>query len=104
MSEQETGHDYEHEREILLVMKKVLTDIAKETFTKPGLRHPLTDETIENMRKCLGLISARELEIAKTLGESMDHRPRFADEPRASQGSVVVKLDANMKKPDKQDP
>ncbi len=91
-----SADDYAHEREILMVMKKVLTDIAKETFTKPGFRHPLSDSTIENMRQCLGLISAREMEIVKACGESMDMRPRYVDEPTSKQASVVVKLDAKM--------
>ncbi|MCW9023392.1 MAG: segregation and condensation protein A [Gammaproteobacteria bacterium] len=78
------------EAQILQVMRKVLTSVAKETFTKPGLRHPLTDETISNMRSCLALISARESELATEEGRSMDMRPRYVDEPRKS---VVVPID-----------
>ena len=78
------------EQRILRIMKRVLTDIAKETYTRPGHRHPLSDDTIEGMRQCLALISAREGELLEAAGQPRDARPRFIDEP---QSSVVVKLD-----------
>lgn len=77
------------EERILRVVKRVLTDIAKDTYTRPGHRHPLSDNTVKDMRQCLSLITAREVELNKTAGRSMDHRPRFIDEP---QSSVVVPL------------
>lgn len=84
------------EARILHVMKRVLTDIARETYTRPGYRHPLSPETVENMRQCLALISAREGEINAAAGRPMNDRPRFIDEP---QSAVVVSLDL----PDKTD-
>ena len=93
MSE-ETG--LSKEERILRVMKRVLTDVARDTYTKPGFRHPLSEETIDGIRNCLALISARETELNEAAGRPMDARPRFIDEP---QDSVVVKLDL----PDKQD-
>ncbi|MDX1736143.1 MAG: hypothetical protein R3228_17335 [Halioglobus sp.] len=78
------------EERILRVMKRVLTDVARDTYTKPGFRHPLSDETIDGIRKCLALISARETELNEAAGRPMDARPRFIDEP---QDSVVVQLD-----------
>ena len=77
------------EQRILHVMKRVLTGIAKDTYTRPGYRHPLSDETVKDIRNCLSLITAREVELNKAAGRSMDHRPRFIDEP---QTSVVVPL------------
>ncbi len=78
------------EERILRMVKRVLTDIAKDTFTRPGFRHPLSDETVNGMRDCLALISARESELAKAAGRPMDKRPRFIDEPS---DSVIVSLD-----------
>lgn len=78
------------EERILRVMKRVLTDVAKDTYTKPGFRHPLSEDTIDGIRNCLALISARETELNEAAGRSMDARPRFVDEP---QTSVVVQLD-----------
>ena len=77
------------EERILRVMKRVLTGIAKDTYTRPGHRHPLADDTVNDIRNCLSLITAREVELNKAAGRSMDHRPRFVDEP---QDSVVVPL------------
>ena len=84
------SNDTSTEERILRVMKRVLTDIAKETYTRPGFRHPLTTETVDNMRQCLALISAREAELNEAAGRPMNDRPRFIDEP---QSSVVVSLD-----------
>jgi len=51
------------EERILRVMKRVLTDVAKDTYTRPGYRHPLSDDTVQGIRECLSLISAREIEL-----------------------------------------
>jgi len=45
------------EERVLRMVKRVLTDIAKDTFTRPGHRHPLSDNTVKGMRDCLALIS-----------------------------------------------
>jgi DNA uptake protein ComE-like DNA-binding protein len=84
------------EEQILRMVKKVLTDVAKDTHVKPGLRHPLSDNTILGIRECLSLITAREQELAKEAGRESRMRPRFVDEP---QDKVVVSID-KLKRPD----
>lgn len=84
-------HDLSKEEQILQMMKKVLTDVAKETFTRPGLKHPLSDNTILGIRDCLALITAREVELSEEHDRPMEQRPRFIDEP---QTSVVVPIDS----------
>jgi len=78
------------EERILRMMKRTLTNVAKDTHAKPGFRHPLTEETINLIRDCLSLIASREQELAEEHGRPMNMRPRFIDEPRSE---VVVKLD-----------
>jgi len=78
------------EEQILKMVKRVLTDVAKDTHVKPGLKHPLTDNTILGIRDCLALITAREQELQKEAGRESNMRPRFIDEPRKT---VVVPLD-----------
>lgn len=78
------------EAQILMVMRKVLTDVARDTYTKPGLKHPLSENTIINIRDCLALISARESELAKDEGREMNMRPRYVDEP---ENTVVIPID-----------
>ena len=82
--------DLSKEEQILRMAKKVLTDVAKDTYVKPGLRHPLSDNTILGIRECLSLITACEQELAKAAGRESKMRPRFVDEP---QSTVVVSLD-----------
>jgi len=83
---------YSKEEEILQLMRKVLTDIAKDTYTPAHLKHPLSENTVHSIRDCLALISSRESELAKEAGRENSMRPRFVDEPSSS---VVVKLDPN---------
>lgn len=84
------------EQQILQVMKKVLTDVAKDTYTPSNLKHPLSESTIHNIRDCLSLIASREAEILEESGKENNMRPRYVDEPSSS---VVVKLDPNNFKP-----
>jgi hypothetical protein len=82
--------DTSKEERILKMVKKVLTDVAKDTHAKPGFRHPLSENTIRGMQECLSLITARETELAEAAGRPSTARPRFVDEPR---DAVVVELD-----------
>lgn len=85
------SNEISKEERVLLMMKRVLTDIAKETFTKPGYKHPLSDTTIQNIRDCLSLISAREIELREEDGRGSNMRPRYIDEPNET---VVVSIDS----------
>jgi len=87
--------DFSKEERILRMVKKVLTDIVKDTTTPPGMKHPLSDTTIEGIRDCLGLIAARENELQIEAGRESQTRPHFIDEP---QKNVVVTLKSPGKK------
>jgi hypothetical protein len=69
------------EARILQAVKLTLANVIKDTATPHGMRHPLSDGTIEDLRQCLALISARERELAQAAGGGTGRRPRFADEP-----------------------
>jgi hypothetical protein len=86
------------EEQILQVMRKVLTQVAKDTYTPANLKHPLSESTINGIRDCLGLIASREAELAKEAGRENNMKPRYVDEPSSS---VVVELDPNNFKPNK---
>jgi hypothetical protein len=81
--------DSRKEQRILRVCKRVLTDIAKDTVTPAGMKHPLSEDTIMGIRDCLQLITSREAEIQSSLGEDSTSRPHFIDEP---QKNVVVNI------------
>ena len=89
---------FSKEEKILQIMRKVLTDIAKDTYTPADLKHPLSENTIVSIRDCLALISSRENELAKEAGRETNMRPRYVDEPSSS---VVVKLEPQNFKPNK---
>ena len=75
------------EQEILVVMRKVLASIIKDTTPPPGMKHPMTDKTIEDVRACLALISARERELADAQGRIVE-KPYYTDQ-RQQKAEVV---------------
>ena len=77
------------EQRILEVMRRVLTGIVRELTPEPGVRHPLSESTIEDVRQALALISARERELNQAHGAAAV-RPRYVDEPVTS---TVVQLE-----------
>ncbi|MEK6748218.1 MAG: segregation and condensation protein A [Pseudomonadota bacterium] len=91
------------EERLLRKVKKVLTNIAKDTYTPPGLQHPLTEETILGIRECLMLISMRERELAEAAGRPMQMRPRFIDEPSTKPAVVPIDISGITKKHSKKD-
>jgi len=77
MSERESSK----EERILRAVKHTLAAVVRDTATPHGMRHPLSDATIEDLRQCLALISARERELAQAAGRESGARPRYTDEP-----------------------
>lgn len=85
------------EQEILMVMRKVLAAIIKETAPQPGMRHVLSDNTIQDVRKCFGLIAARERELADAQGRVAE-RPYYADEPQSSTVVPISRIEKTKKR------
>jgi len=75
-------HSKEHQ--ILATLRKVLSEVVKDTTPKPGRPHALKPQTVESIKHCFMLLTAREKEIIEAAGENMDKRPRYADEPKQS--------------------
>ena len=79
--------DNEKEELILKSVRLVLLDVIKDTTTTPGMPHPLSENTINEMRQCLHLITNRQKELAELQGKALNMRPVYVDEkPR----NVVV--------------
>ncbi len=102
MSDEKSGPPESKEFQILKALKLVLTDVVKDTATQPGLKHPLSERTIEGIRQCLKLISARERELIEEAGKSMDMRPYYADEPKKNIAVPITKI--SRKKKDESEP
>jgi len=83
------------EQRILIAMRQVLSGVVRDTTPPPGMRHPLNEATIEDIKHCFALITAREKELNEEQGRPAA-RPRYADEPRKS--SQVVHLVSPEKK------
>jgi len=90
--------DNSKELRVLRMVKRVLTDIAKDTNTPPGMRHPLSDNTIMGIRDCLALIASREVELQQALNKPSKMRPRY---PGQTSDNVVVSISKNNKNKDK---
>jgi len=78
------------EEQILRAVKMTLTGVIKDTATAPGMKHPLSDSTIDDLRHCLVLISAREQELAHAAGRSTDARPQLPGDAKPKAGGEVV--------------
>jgi len=80
------------EKRILVAMRKTLGNIIKDvTPSSSALKSPLSDATVEDIKMCFGLISAREQEIAEEAGVELNERPQYPDSPKKSN---VVSLDS----------
>lgn len=77
-----TETDQTQEQRILSMMKRVLTDVARDTAVRPGRQPILSEHTVLGIRDCLAVISARESEIADAAGIESNMRPRYVDEPK----------------------
>ncbi len=67
------------ERRILMAMRKTLGGIIRDlTPSDSAVVYPLSDATVEDVKKCFDLIAARERELASAAGVR-EERPHFTD-------------------------
>ncbi len=84
------------EERILNAVKFVLVSVVKETATAPGVKHPLSDTTLTDIRHCLTLISEREREFQEARGTPSTLRP-VTPGPRNNASTpreVVIPIDS----------
>jgi hypothetical protein len=79
------------EQQVLLTMRKILTSIIRETTPPPGMMHPLSESTIDDIRMALVLISSRERELLEENGIVNQDRPYYVDEPRGAKVLPIPK-------------
>jgi len=82
-------HSKEHQ--ILTTLRKVLSEVVRDTTPKPGRPNALKPQTVDNVKLCFQLITSREKEIIEEAGGEMNKRPRYADEPETSQVVQFIK-------------
>ncbi|NCA87411.1 MAG: segregation and condensation protein A [Gammaproteobacteria bacterium] len=83
--------DLTKEQQILVAMRKTLTAIIKDVTPPPGLKHPLSATTIEDVRQCLALIAARERDLADAQGR-ITEKPYYTDAPPTAQVVPIAGL------------
>ncbi len=76
---------------VLRTVKRILTEVIRETAVAPGMLHPLTTATREEIRRCFVVITEREQALAAIAGRPFAQRPHFKDDPR-TRSEVVVPI------------
>ncbi len=84
-------HELSKEQQILVAMRKTLSAIIKDVTPPPGMKHPLSDATIQDVRQCFLLISSWEKELADADGRGGE-RPYYVDQPQAAQVVPIAGL------------
>lgn len=72
------------DQQILAAMRTTLGGIVRDTTPPKGLPHPLSQQTIDDIKHCFVLIASREKELLEEKGETNSARPRYIDEPKTS--------------------
>jgi hypothetical protein len=75
MSDDNTHADMSKEELVIKAMKLTLVDVIRDTTVAPGMKHPLSEATIQGIRDCLVLITDRERELAEAAGRPQTARP-----------------------------
>ena len=73
---------------LLSAVRKTLIAVAKDTMTKPGLRHPLTEGTQKMITDCLDIVISRQTAIEKESGTHTKMKPVYTDEQTVQSFSV----------------
>lgn len=78
------------EQRILRVLRKTLGNIVKDTTPRPGFAHPLSENTIRDIKELFALIAERERELAQEAGVA-EERPHYSDAPPATRTVAMPK-------------
>ncbi len=73
---------------LLGAVRKTLISVAKDTMTKPGLRHPLTEQTQKMITDCLDVVVSRQVAIEKNSGTHTKMKPVYTDEQTVQSVSI----------------
>ncbi|EEZ80305.1 MAG: hypothetical protein HN828_03165 [Candidatus Thioglobus sp.] len=73
---------------LLSAVRKTLIAVAKDTMTKPGLRHPLTEGTQKMITDCLDVVTSRQMAIEKESGSHTKMKPVYTDEQTVQSFSI----------------
>jgi hypothetical protein len=80
------------EQQVMVMMRKILGAVIRDTTPQPGMKQPLSENTINSIKDCFALIAAREKELAEEAGIENKMKPRYIDEPSASKVVPLSKI------------
>ncbi|TEU19395.1 MAG: hypothetical protein E3I13_04375 [Gammaproteobacteria bacterium] len=83
-----TDNKPDFEVRLLSAVRKTLISVAKDTMTKPGLRHPLTEGTQKMITDCLDIVISRQTAIEKESGTHTKMKPVYTDEETVQSFSI----------------
>jgi hypothetical protein len=83
-----TKNQPDFEIRLLSAVRKTLIAVAKDTMTKPGLRHPLTEGTQKMITDCLDVVTSRQMAIEKESGSHTKMKPVYTDEQTVQSFSI----------------
>jgi len=72
------------EQQVMVAMRKTLAGVVKETTPEPGMIHPLSKNTVDDIKACFALIAERERELMNEMGIENKARPHFTDETKTA--------------------
>jgi hypothetical protein len=87
------------EQRVLRAMRQVLGGIIRDTTPRPGMLHPLSERTIEDIKACFALISEREAELY----QENPFKPVFTDEPHSATVIPIGQMGLKKKRPAPED-
>ncbi len=93
------NNEISKEQRVMRAMRMTLASIVKDTTPQPGMHHPLSERTIEDIKACFALISAREIELAEEAGIGKE-RPFFSDDPQNAKVVSISKAGLKNRKPE----
>lgn len=93
------NNEMSKEQRVMRMMRMVLASIVKDTTPQPGMHHPLSEQTIEDIKACFALISAREIELAEEAGLAPE-RPHFSDDPQKAKVVSISRSGPKNQKPE----
>ncbi len=73
---------------LLDVVRKTLIAVAKDTITRPGLKHPLSKVTQEMITDCLDIVTSRQIAIEKSSGIHTNMKPIYTDKQTVQSFSI----------------
>ncbi len=93
-ADDDNGEALSLEHRILIRLRQVLAAVVRDVTPPPGMRSPLSEQTVEDIRDAFALIAARERELR---GDAPPDLPVYRDRGPSAR---IVEFDGSKKESD----